>query len=184
LQRGLQFNSGIICKAAPPDAPKGRNQMKKILFATALGGLMATSAMAETVGVSMARFDDNFLTVLRNGMIAMADDMDGVDIQVEDAQNDVAKQLDQINNSILKAQDIVTELMVSLDFEKGGEIAPKLFGLYRYFNDQLMEANINKNPEPLSVVRRLMGELRDAWSQILGKTNVEGTATGGVNIAG
>lgn len=94
------------------------------------------------------------------------------------------KQLDQINNCILKAQDIVTELMVSLDFDKGGEIAPKLFGLYRFFNDQLMEANINKNPEPLSVVRRLMGELRDAWSQIIGKTNVEGNATGGVNIAG
>ena len=27
--------------------------------------------MAEKVGVSMARFDDNFLTVLRNGMIEL-----------------------------------------------------------------------------------------------------------------
>ncbi len=30
--------------------------------------LMSTAAHAETVGVSMAKFDDNFLTVLRNGM--------------------------------------------------------------------------------------------------------------------
>ena len=92
--------------------------------------------------------------------------------------------LDQINNRILKAQDIVTELMVSLDFDKGGEIAPKLFGLYRYFNDQLMEANINKNPQPLEAVRQLMGELRDAWVQILGKTHVQGEGVGGVDIAG
>ena len=46
----------------------------------------------------MALFDDNFLTVLRNGMIEQAKGMDGVELQVEDAQNDVAKQLDQIKN--------------------------------------------------------------------------------------
>ncbi len=55
----------------------------------------------------MALFDDNFLTVLRNGMIEQADAMDGVDIQVEDAQNDVAKQLDQINNFIASGVDAI-----------------------------------------------------------------------------
>ena len=100
-----------------------------------------------------------------------------------DLLNGNSKQLDEISNRILKAQDIITELMVSLDFDNGGEIASKLFGLYRYFNDQLMEANINKTSEPLTMVRGLMVELRDAWIQILGKTNVEGAATGGVNIA-
>ncbi len=81
--------------------------MKKIFIATTLAGLMATTAMAETIGVSMARFDDNFLTVLRNGMVAMAEEMDGVDIQVEDAQNDVAKQLDQINNFVASGVDAI-----------------------------------------------------------------------------
>lgn len=94
------------------------------------------------------------------------------------------KALDQVNNAILKAQDIITELMVSLDFEKGGEIAPKLFSLYRYFNDRLMEANIQKDRAPIVSVRTLLIELRDAWAQILGKTQVEGGATTGVNIAG
>lgn len=92
--------------------------------------------------------------------------------------------LDQISNRILKAQDIITELMVSLDFEKGGEIAPKLFGLYRYFNDRLMEANINKDAEPIKAIRGLMSELRDAWARIVGKTQIEGRASGGLNIAG
>jgi len=92
--------------------------------------------------------------------------------------------LDLVHNAIVKSQDIITELMVSLDFDKGGEIAPKLFGLYRFFSDQLMDANINKKSEPLALVSRLMSELRGAWAQILGKTNVEGGAPAGVNIAG
>ena len=81
--------------------------MKKIVATTALASLMSTSAMAETIGVSMALFDDNFLTVLRNGMIEQAGSMDGVDIQVEDAQNDVARQLDQINNFIASGVDAI-----------------------------------------------------------------------------
>ncbi|MBU2360905.1 MAG: sugar ABC transporter substrate-binding protein [Alphaproteobacteria bacterium] len=63
--------------------------------------------MAENIGVSMARFDDNFLTVLRNGMIATAEGMDGVTLQVEDAQDDVAKQLDQINNFVASGVDAI-----------------------------------------------------------------------------
>lgn len=74
--------------------------MKKTLIAASLVSLMASTAMAENVGVSMAKFDDNFLTVLRNGMDAYAKTLDGVTLQIEDAGNDVAKQLDQINNFI------------------------------------------------------------------------------------
>lgn len=72
--------------------------MKKYLIAGVVA-LMGTTAMADGVGVSMAKFDDNFLTVLRNGIQKQADAA-GTKIQIEDAQNDVAKQLDQINNFI------------------------------------------------------------------------------------
>lgn len=74
--------------------------MKKTLILAGFASLMATTAMAENIGVSMARFDDNFLTVLRNGMTEYAGTLDGVTLQVEDAGNDVAKQLDQISNFI------------------------------------------------------------------------------------
>jgi len=94
------------------------------------------------------------------------------------------KELDRVNNAILKAQDIITELMVSLDFDKGGDIAPKLFGLYRFFNDQLMEANVQKDAAPLRSVRHFLNELRDAWAQILGKVPVQSGTTTGINIAG
>ena len=73
--------------------------MKKTLIVAGFVSLMGTTAMADGIGVSMALFDDNFLTVLRNGIQTQADAA-GLSVQIEDAQNDVAKQLDQINNFI------------------------------------------------------------------------------------
>ena len=81
--------------------------MRNLLLSTAMIVGLAGTASAETVGVSMALFDDNFLTVLRNGIQDIAKGMDGVDVQIEDAQNDVAKQLDQINNFIASGVDAI-----------------------------------------------------------------------------
>ena len=81
--------------------------MKKYLLGVAFAALMSSSAHAENVAVSMARFDDNFLTVLRNGMIEYGKTLDGVNLQVEDAQNDVAKQLDQIKNFVASGVDAI-----------------------------------------------------------------------------
>jgi len=80
--------------------------MKKTLLAAGLVSLMGTTAMADGIGVSMALFDDNFLTVLRNGIQSQADSA-GLKVQIEDAQNDVAKQLDQINNFIASGVDAI-----------------------------------------------------------------------------
>jgi inositol transport system substrate-binding protein len=80
--------------------------MKKTLLAAGFAALMGTTAMAEGIGVSMAKFDDNFLTVLRNGIQAQADAA-GLSVQIEDAQDDVAKQLDQINNFIASGVDAI-----------------------------------------------------------------------------
>ncbi|MBS1301175.1 sugar ABC transporter substrate-binding protein [Loktanella sp. SALINAS62] len=81
--------------------------MKKIIIAAGLTSLMSTTAMAQNIGVSMALFDDNFLTVLRNGIEETAGQRDGVDVQIEDAQNDVARQLDQINNFVASGVDAI-----------------------------------------------------------------------------
>ncbi len=80
--------------------------MKTTILATGFAALMTTTAMADGIGVSMALFDDNFLTVLRNGIQAQADAA-GLKVQIEDAQNDVAKQLDQINNFIASGVDAI-----------------------------------------------------------------------------
>ncbi|WP_395540867.1 sugar ABC transporter substrate-binding protein [Neotabrizicola sp. sgz301269] len=79
--------------------------MKKLVLAGVVS-LMGSTAMADGIGVSMALFDDNFLTVLRNGIQKTADE-GGIKVQIEDAQNDVAKQLDQINNFIASGVDAI-----------------------------------------------------------------------------
>jgi len=89
--------------------------MNKLLVTAAAVGLLATSASAQTIGVSMALFDDNFLTVLRNGMEAHAKTLDGVSLQVEDAQNDVGKQLNQIQNFVASGVDAIIVNPVDTD---------------------------------------------------------------------
>jgi len=80
--------------------------MKKLILAAAMAALMTSTAHATKVGVSMALFDDNFLTVLRNGIEAYAKE-NGIEVQIEDAQNDVAKQLDQIKNFAASGVDAI-----------------------------------------------------------------------------
>ncbi len=108
--------------------------------------------------------------------------------QMDKAEKEMAgpsPKLDSVHNSIVKAQDVITELMASLDFEKGGEIARNLYSLYTFFNQQLMEANIQKKPGHLKDIRNMLVELRDAWAAIEGKTQQNGnTDPLGVNIAG
>ncbi len=96
------------------------------------------------------------------------------------------RKLDKISNSIIKAQDIITELIVSLDFEKGGEIAKNLFSIYVFMNRQLLEANIQKSVKPLQDVKHLLMELREAWVEVAKKVGSKtgGTGSSGVNIAG
>jgi inositol transport system substrate-binding protein len=80
--------------------------MRKLLATTAVLVSLAGGASAANVGVSMALFDDNFLTVLRNGIQSYADE-NGHTVQIEDAQTDVAKQLDQINNFVASGVDAI-----------------------------------------------------------------------------
>jgi flagellar protein FliS len=94
--------------------------------------------------------------------------------------------IEGISKSILKTQEIITELMVSLDFEQGGEIAKNLFSLYTWFNQELLAANISQDPQRLSSVRNMLNDLRSAWNEIIAKNSVEGLGrpSVGLNITG
>lgn len=89
--------------------------MKKFLLSTALAVGVGGAASAENIGVSMALFDDNFLTVLRNGMQEYAAGLDGVTLQIEDAQNDVGRQLNQIQNFVALGVDAIIVNPVDTD---------------------------------------------------------------------
>ena len=89
--------------------------MRKLLLAAVCSAMFAPSASAETIGVSMALFDDNFLTVLRNGMQDYANGLSGVTLQIEDAENDVGRQLSQIQNFITHGANAIIVNPVDTD---------------------------------------------------------------------
>ncbi|KQT64264.1 MULTISPECIES: sugar ABC transporter substrate-binding protein [unclassified Aureimonas] len=90
----------------------------KSSFVIALAAMLAsaaTPALAETVGVTIARADSTFLTILRNGMEDRAKALSGVTLQVEDAQNDPQRQLDQVRNFIASGVDAIVVAAVDGD---------------------------------------------------------------------
>lgn len=96
-----------------------------------------------------------------------------------------SKKIEDIHTQILKAQDIISELIVSLNMDVG-DISNKLLSIYLYMNKRLIEANLKKDIEPLIEVRKYLTDLREAWEEAA-KTvpteTLEASDKGSVNIA-
>ncbi len=75
--------------------------------ATAMCLAAPTLARATDIGVAMALFDDNFLTNIREAMAAHAEQMDDVNLQFEDAQADIGKQINQVQNFVAQGVDAI-----------------------------------------------------------------------------
>ncbi|EKS9794698.1 MULTISPECIES: sugar ABC transporter substrate-binding protein [Burkholderia] len=89
--------------------------MKTKLMAVAAAAILAAPlAHAEKIGVTMASFDDTFLTILRNS-ISDAAKKDGATVQIEDGGNDVGKQLSQVQNMIAQKVDAIIVNAVDTD---------------------------------------------------------------------
>ena len=98
------------------------------------------------------------------------------------------ERIENINNHLLHAQDIITELAVSLDMEKGGAIAQNLQKLYDFMVNHLSNANVNKVVKPVTEVKTMMSELREAWREIAAKEEpretVQASTVSNIHIAG
>ena len=74
---------------------------------------------------------------------------------------------EEINNNLIKTQRILRELQCSLDMQAGGEFSQRMSALYDFMIEELRKANMTKEPAPIQTVERLLGEIRDAWAQML-----------------
>ena len=82
--------------------------MKALIATTALCLTLTGPAWAEArIGVSMTSFDNPFLTILLNGIKDGAKANPGTELVLEDAQLDVAKQLNQVQNFIANKVDAI-----------------------------------------------------------------------------
>ena len=66
----------------------------------------------------------------------------------------------------IRAQDFITELMVSLNLEAGGQIACNLRSIYQYVIDSIFRADLKKNFELVDRLIVMLSELRSAWAEI------------------
>jgi len=76
------------------------------------------------------------------------------------------RKFDTVNANILKTQEIISELMSSLDMNKGGKIADDLLSLYVYFKKRLLEANMKKDKDILNELIKHFNDLKTAWEEI------------------
>lgn len=122
--------------------------MKKLLLTAITSSILATSVSAADlkIGVSMALFDDNFLTVLRNGIQSAAKDQD-VDVQIEDAKNGVGNQLNQVQNFIASGVDAIiinpvdTDATVSISDDAQAAGIPLIYVNRQPINVDLLPEN-------------------------------------------
>ena len=76
--------------------------------------------------------------------------------------------------AISRALAVIGELRSTLDHSAAPELCESLDRLYLFFQEQLMQANLNMDAAPIVPVVRLLQDLRDAWAQAV--ENVEGSA--------
>ncbi|WP_439622346.1 substrate-binding domain-containing protein [Shinella sp.] len=149
--------------------------MKTLYLAAVLAALTASAASAETIGISMQSFDNNFQTLLREGLSARASEVAGVNVQVEDAQTDISKQLNQVNNFIAAGVDAIVMTLTDTSAAPGvSEAAAKAGIPLVYLN--LEPENVDKLPEKQAYVGsketdagRLAGEAACSLLQEKGK---------------
>lgn len=77
--------------------------------------------------------------------------------------NDIAK----FCRFLSKGQAIIAELMNTLDFEKGGEIARDLDRLYDFMLFYLTEANLHRDPKRIQKVIGLIDTIYSAYKEII-----------------
>jgi len=78
-----------------------------------------------------------------------------------------AQDFDLAHREIIRAQDVIRELMVTLNTDKGGEVAQNLMRLYDYMYQQLVEANIKKEVSNVRNVLTMLEDLKSTWEEAL-----------------
>ena len=74
--------------------------------------------------------------------------------------------IEAVGKNLLHAQDVITELAISLDMERGGEIAQNLHRLYDFSINHISMANVQQKVQPVRDVISIMTELKEAWQEV------------------
>jgi flagellar protein FliS len=80
------------------------------------------------------------------------------------------------HRSLVRAQEIVLELMISVDVGVA-PVARNLFDLYEFMHRHLVEANVKKDAQMVDDVVALLRELLGSWEQAIAAEKARGTGS-------
>ncbi|AAX17056.1 flagellar export chaperone FliS [Borrelia hermsii] len=86
------------------------------------------------------------------------------------------------DEKVYHAQDIIIELMSTLNFEDGGEISNNLFSIYSFLSKTLESVTLEKNRDNIQEVLKHLKNLHTAWKTLLKKDNNITNKKLGINI--
>lgn len=92
------------------------------------------------------------------------------------------KDIQKAHNSCIRAQDIVTELMASLDMNY--PIAKEMAALYEYANHELVMANMKKEASHLENAKMVITNIREGWIEAMKTARAQGAAPPSQKISG
>ena len=107
-----------------------------------------TEVLTATPGQLVVLLFDHLLVSLRRAKTAMTN-------------GEFELQGDQLE----KSRNILTELLVTLDRERGGEIAINLSALYAFLLGELVQVGVRADHARLDRVTHMIGELRSAFAE-------------------
>lgn len=73
--------------------------------------------------------------------------------------------VEKSHNHLSKAMNIQIELIKGLNFKQGGELAKNLYSLYIYVYEQMIDADMKKEKEPVDTALNFLIPLRDAFDE-------------------
>ena len=91
-------------------------------------------------------------------------------------------ELEQAHSPLVHAQEIVIELLASLDMSSG-DLAQHLADLYQYMYQRLVHANVSKDGSAVAEVLRLLRPIHAAWSDATRSAAIAPSGPAGLRAA-
>ena len=105
-----------------------------------------------------------------------------LEIAKELYQKEDLKSTVKADERVYHAQDIIIELMSTLNFEDGGVISKQLFSIYSFLNKELERVILEKNRDNIQEIIKHLKNLHVAWKEILNKGHSTNNKKLGIDI--